>query len=457
MTYSVDVDTNGNAKSHFCSNQRAIFGILLCVATCILFGGYSQLPLQKHQAAVTPSGDPAHPVRKETARIQQRSNSLGAQQHIAQLPTSTKVHKVDPELQSLDAKGADILVQNSAIDSGIIRGSTNKLPLAAIAPRDGKSTNLRPKETHGGVTTLHSSPDSAIENGTAADVEEDSIFTDDDQSLDSTSNSGDRFSEGGGAISQTEGISQTADTKNLAAARQQDFIVPASANTVQNMDRGTKKRAMRARAVLNLMYPGLENDRATKDQQQRRGAVVASAAELEATAEESLARAQVAQRRVEDMRRKRAEAEMRLAMFAENAKGELQCKTTGGTAPQGSLCSFPFVYKGVNYTACTAVDNGGHLWCRTKSKISSQLDGLWGNCTCSVGFDSETASYMFQSLATVLASYKLQDQTNADGPRAVVESGVKKTGENHCTGVRYLRGDCDELDVAVTSKNKINK
>ena len=42
--------------------------------------------------------------------------------------------------------------------------------------------------------------------------------------------------------------------------------------------------------------------------------------------EESMARAQIASSRAKELDTKRAEAEMRLAMFAENAKGQMHCR-----------------------------------------------------------------------------------------------------------------------------------
>ena len=53
------------------------------------------------------------------------------------------------------------------------------------------------------------------------------------------------------------------------------------------------------------------------------------------------------------------------------------CSTTGGTAPEASVCVFPFVYKEVSFTECTGIDNGGTPWCRIGRGAA------WGNCQCS--------------------------------------------------------------------------
>ena len=43
------------------------------------------------------------------------------------------------------------------------------------------------------------------------------------------------------------------------------------------------------------------------------------------------------------------------------------CVTTGGTAPAGSACVFPFTYAGISYSTCTNHDNGATMWCYTDS------------------------------------------------------------------------------------------
>ncbi len=52
--------------------------------------------------------------------------------------------------------------------------------------------------------------------------------------------------------------------------------------------------------------------------------------------------------------------------------------TTGGKAPEGSICVFPFTYRGTIYTECTTQNNGDVPWCYTTS--SPQIDHIWGNC-----------------------------------------------------------------------------
>ena len=62
-------------------------------------------------------------------------------------------------------------------------------------------------------------------------------------------------------------------------------------------------------------------------------------------------------------------------MFA----GVLSCTTTGGNAPDGSTCTFPFTYADGTFTDCTAADNAGIPWCY----IGAGAPGdLWGNCNC---------------------------------------------------------------------------
>ena len=48
-------------------------------------------------------------------------------------------------------------------------------------------------------------------------------------------------------------------------------------------------------------------------------------------------------------------------------------QTTGGSAPEGTRCIFPFEYKEITYTDCTYVEHD-QLWCITDSS------GNWGNC-----------------------------------------------------------------------------
>ncbi|XP_071746853.1 72 kDa type IV collagenase-like [Lepeophtheirus salmonis] len=50
------------------------------------------------------------------------------------------------------------------------------------------------------------------------------------------------------------------------------------------------------------------------------------------------------------------------------------CQTSTGKA-----CVFPFVYAGVMYNQCTAVDNGGTKWCATSVDASNNYQG-YGNC-----------------------------------------------------------------------------
>jgi hypothetical protein len=55
----------------------------------------------------------------------------------------------------------------------------------------------------------------------------------------------------------------------------------------------------------------------------------------------------------------------------------LRCFTTGGTAPEGTECKFPFQHLGVTYSTCTDIDNSGIPSCYTDTQNS-----VWGNCNC---------------------------------------------------------------------------
>lgn len=50
----------------------------------------------------------------------------------------------------------------------------------------------------------------------------------------------------------------------------------------------------------------------------------------------------------------------------------------------GSMCSFPFVYKGVTHLSCTSVDDpAGKLWCSTETEpdTNKHIRGKWGHCS----------------------------------------------------------------------------
>ena len=56
------------------------------------------------------------------------------------------------------------------------------------------------------------------------------------------------------------------------------------------------------------------------------------------------------------------------------------CKTISGAKKRAS-CVFPFVYKRKVYTQCTAVENGGLLWCATRVDARGEtIRHEWGNC-----------------------------------------------------------------------------
>ena len=53
---------------------------------------------------------------------------------------------------------------------------------------------------------------------------------------------------------------------------------------------------------------------------------------------------------------------------------------TGGSAPKGAKCVFPFVYKGKTYNKCTKVDDD-KPWCATEKPYKNQF----GYCNCDAG------------------------------------------------------------------------
>jgi len=64
------------------------------------------------------------------------------------------------------------------------------------------------------------------------------------------------------------------------------------------------------------------------------------------------------------------------AVGDEGAEGG--CTTTGGTAPEGTPCAFPFTYGGATHGECITIENGGVLWCSTTHSYQE----WWGNCVC---------------------------------------------------------------------------
>ena len=88
--------------------------------------------------------------------------------------------------------------------------------------------------------------------------------------------------------------------------------------------------------------------------------------------------------------------------------------TTGGTADQESLCTFPFEYKGITYSECTKVDNGNIAWC----SLDTEYDFRWGNCVC----DGSTVG--------VVSSRNQLDTSNfiialgVDAAQALIDQGI---------------------------------
>ena len=50
---------------------------------------------------------------------------------------------------------------------------------------------------------------------------------------------------------------------------------------------------------------------------------------------------------------------------------------TGGTQARAT-CVFPFTFRGVTYTSCITVTNGGTAWCAVTNNYP--VDRRWGNC-----------------------------------------------------------------------------
>ena len=63
------------------------------------------------------------------------------------------------------------------------------------------------------------------------------------------------------------------------------------------------------------------------------------------------------------------------------AAGAGAISTTGGNA-NGANCTFPFQYKGKQYSACTRADHT-KLWCATTSNYAA--DDKWGDCVGAAG------------------------------------------------------------------------
>ena len=70
---------------------------------------------------------------------------------------------------------------------------------------------------------------------------------------------------------------------------------------------------------------------------------------------------------------------MELFSLAEPFCGVFYTKT-GGSAPKGVKCVFPFVYKGKTYNKCTKVDDATP-WCATEKPYKNQF----GYCNCGAG------------------------------------------------------------------------
>jgi hypothetical protein len=72
------------------------------------------------------------------------------------------------------------------------------------------------------------------------------------------------------------------------------------------------------------------------------------------------------------------------------------CSTSGGPAPTGTPCSFPFTYQGTEHHECIDSNNTGELWCGTQYGYDSAAG--WGNCQCSATYSYELQAQGFSSL-----------------------------------------------------------
>ena len=139
-------------------------------------------------------------------------------------------------------------------------------------------------------------------------------------------------------------------------------------------------------------------------------------------------------------------------------------RTTGGTAPESTACSFPFVYKGKSYDECTVDDNLGMLWCSTTVEdMTSKFDGsgVWGNCNCAMGLDDATAKYMDSSLDVVRGSSGAtaydDDAYDTEHPALITGPAAAEAPEDGgCTSIRYMRGDCDTTAMTEVAKHDSN-
>ena len=72
-----------------------------------------------------------------------------------------------------------------------------------------------------------------------------------------------------------------------------------------------------------------------------------------------------------------------------DADGITECTTTGGNAPEGSSCVFPFVYTDTTYNSCTRDScnppgcgpDGTDGWCSVYEDYAAH-ESVWGNCLC---------------------------------------------------------------------------
>ena len=56
----------------------------------------------------------------------------------------------------------------------------------------------------------------------------------------------------------------------------------------------------------------------------------------------------------------------------------------------GSLCVFPFQYKGVTYSSCTKTDSQA-AWCATETETSGEVKtGMWEDCQANCPSEEES-------------------------------------------------------------------
>ncbi len=85
---------------------------------------------------------------------------------------------------------------------------------------------------------------------------------------------------------------------------------------------------------------------------------------------------------------------------------QVAVSATGGNPASGGFCSFPFTYRGRNFSSCTCEDIG-QAWCALSSNFD--VDHMWGYCQGSVSCGAGAASGQLLSSPFVGSSVESTD------------------------------------------------